>query len=441
MTWRTGLNSLFVYPETPASFWSFKDALKFVAKKAPEPPLGLITVAAMLPQKWEKKLVDLNVSKLEDRQILWADYVFLSGMNIQINSFKEVIRRCNKLGVKIVVGGPLATTQHKDFLGVDHFILNEAEITLPLFLKDLKNGNPKPVYASDEFPEITSSPVPMWELLEIKKYAGMSMQYSRGCPYDCDFCVVPKIRPGYLKRPIKEVITEIKQLKARLILFLDSSPIEDKVYIKELYRQLIPLKIKWMGLATTKINEDEELLDLAVQSGCSGLLIGFESVSQKSLDGIKKRHNSIEKYEKIIETLHSKNIAIMGCFVFGLENDDKSCFKETVDFIIRTGIDLPRFTVYTPYPGTYGFDKMKKDKRILSEDWSKYDCQNIIFKPKNMTIDELQKGHLYAWKECYSIKNIIKRMLKSKARPLTNLVANIGYKKYAAELIKNRGKS
>ena len=158
MIWGTRLKILLVYPETPASFWSFKDALKFVAKKAPEPPLGLITVAAMLPKEWEKKLIDMNVSKLEDNQILWADYVFVSGMNIQINSFRDVIRRCNKLGVKIVAGGPLATTQYKDFLGVDHFVLNEAEITLPLFLDDLKNGNPKPVYTTDEFPEITSSP-------------------------------------------------------------------------------------------------------------------------------------------------------------------------------------------------------------------------------------------------------------------------------------------
>ena len=181
---------LLVYPETPSTFWSFKDALKFVAKKVAEPPLGLITVAALLPQEWEKKLIDMNISALEDNHILWADFVFLSGMNIQMQSFREVIRRCNSLGVKIVVGGPLATTQHKDFPGVDHFILNEAESTLPLFLEDLKNGNPKAVYSSDEFPDITKSPAPLWELLDIKEYASLSLQYSRGCPYDCDFCSI-----------------------------------------------------------------------------------------------------------------------------------------------------------------------------------------------------------------------------------------------------------
>ena len=159
---------LLVYPETPLSFWSFKDALKFVSKKAPEPPLGLITIAAMLPKEWETKLIDMNVSKLKDEHIRWADYVFLSGMNIHMNSFKDVIRRCKTWGIKIVVGGPLATTQPNDFLGVDHFILNEAENTLPLFLEDLKNGNPKHIYTSSEFPDITTSPTPRWELLEMK---------------------------------------------------------------------------------------------------------------------------------------------------------------------------------------------------------------------------------------------------------------------------------
>jgi radical SAM superfamily enzyme YgiQ (UPF0313 family) len=184
------MNILLVYPDTPSTFWSFKDALNFVSKKSAEPPLGLITVAAMLPNEWQKKLIDLNFEKLYDKDIKWADFVFLGGMNIQINSFKEVIRRCNKLGTKVVAGGPLATTQYKDFLGVDHFVLNEAEITLPLFLEDLKNGRTKHVYQTDEFPDITSTPPPLWELLDKNKYASMSMQFSRGCPYDCEFCSI-----------------------------------------------------------------------------------------------------------------------------------------------------------------------------------------------------------------------------------------------------------
>ncbi len=238
---------LLVYPETPASFWSFKDALKFVAKKVAEPPLGLITVAALLPQDWEKKLIDINVSRLEDKDLLWADYVFLSGMSIQIKSFRDVIKRCNRLGVKIVVGGPLATTQYKDFLGVDHFVLNEAENTLPPFIEDLKNGNPKPVYSSDEYPDITKSPAPMWELLEMNKYASLSMQYSRGCPYDCDFCSITMLN-GRIPRTktttqfLGELNTMYNLGYRGPISVVDDNFIGNKRKLKE---EMLPLLIEW----------------------------------------------------------------------------------------------------------------------------------------------------------------------------------------------------
>ena len=156
------MNVLLVYPETPCTFWSFKEALKFISKKSSEPPLGLLTVAAMLPEDWEKKLIDMNVSPLKDEDIRWADYLFISGMNIHKSSFKEVIRRSNELGTPVVAGGPMVTADHREFLGVDHFILNEAEITLPRFLKDLQNGCPKPIYSTKKFPDISQTPVPLW---------------------------------------------------------------------------------------------------------------------------------------------------------------------------------------------------------------------------------------------------------------------------------------
>ena len=188
-------------------------SLKFVSKKSAEPPLGLITIASMLPEEWDKKLIDLNVSKLTDKNISWADYVFISAMNVHLKSFRDIIRRCNKLGVKVAAGGPLCTTQYNELLGVDHFILNEAEITLPLFLADLKNGSPKHIYQTDEFPDISLAPVPMWELLDMKKYASMSLQYSRGCPYDCEFCSITMLngrRPR--AKSTDQFITELNRL-------------------------------------------------------------------------------------------------------------------------------------------------------------------------------------------------------------------------------------
>ena len=179
---------LLVYPQYPDTFWSFKHALKFVSKKAAFPPLGLLTVAAMLPGNWEKKLVDMNVTRLNDSDIKWADYVFISAMAVQKKSVKEIVARCKRLGAKIVAGGPLFTAGFEEFNGIDHFVLGEAEITLHPFLEDLEKGHARHIYASNECPDISATPIPLWSLIDMKHYSSMNLQYSRGCPYDCEFC-------------------------------------------------------------------------------------------------------------------------------------------------------------------------------------------------------------------------------------------------------------
>jgi len=182
------LRILLVYPQYPDTFWSFKHALRFISKKASFPPLGLLTVAAMLPGEWEKKLINMNVISLADENIKWADYVFISAMAIQKDSVKEVISRCQKLGTEIVAGGPLFTTGHEEFDEVDHFVLDEAEITLPPFLEDLEKGCAQHIYTSNERPDISKTPIPLWSLIDMKKYSSMNIQYSRGCPFNCEFC-------------------------------------------------------------------------------------------------------------------------------------------------------------------------------------------------------------------------------------------------------------
>ncbi|HEY95989.1 MAG TPA: B12-binding domain-containing radical SAM protein, partial [Dehalococcoidia bacterium] len=182
------MHILLIYPQYPDTFWSFKHALKFVSKKAAFPPLGLLTVAAMLPEEWDKKLIDMNIDKLSDSDIKWADYVFISAMAVQTKSVKEVINRCKNLNTKIVAGGPLFTTGFREFGGIDHFVLGEAEVTLQPFLDDLETGNLRHIYSSDERPDISNTPVPLWSLINMKHYSSMNLQYSRGCPYDCEFC-------------------------------------------------------------------------------------------------------------------------------------------------------------------------------------------------------------------------------------------------------------
>ena len=421
MIWRTGLNILFVYPETPASFWSFKDALKFVAKKAPEPPLGLITVAAMLPKEWEKKLVDLNVSKLEDRQILWADYVFLSGMNIQINSFKEVIRRCNKLGVKIVVGGPLATTQHKDFLGVDHFILNEAEITLPLFLKDLKNGNPKPVYASDEFPEITSSPVPMWELLEIKKYAGMSMQYSRGCPYDCEFCSITMLNGRNPRtKSVSQFIAELERLYELgwrgPISVVDDNFIGNKRKLKD---EILPQLIEWskqkkypfnfITEVTINLADDNKLMEMMIKAGFNSVFIGIETPSAESLKECGKSQNLNHNLVNSVKILQQHGFMVSGGFIVGFDNDTASVFQDQINFIQKSGIVSAMVGLLNAPTGTKLFKRMQSEKRMLDVFAGNNMDGTMNFIPK-MNYKDLIAGYSGIIKTIYSQKEFYQRV-------------------------------
>ena len=182
------MNVLLIYPNFPDTFWSFKHALQFVHKKAAMPPLGLLTVAAMLPSEWQKRLVDLNVTRLTEKDLKWADVAFISAMVVQRSSTQQVIQRCKAAGLKMVAGGPLFTADYDQFEEVDHFVLNEAELTLPPFLADLERGAPQRVYATEEFADIHQTPAPLWELVDMKSYATMNIQFSRGCPYDCDFC-------------------------------------------------------------------------------------------------------------------------------------------------------------------------------------------------------------------------------------------------------------
>jgi radical SAM superfamily enzyme YgiQ (UPF0313 family) len=409
---------LLVYPETPASFWSFKDALKFVAKKVAEPPLGLITVAAMLPKEWDKKLIDMNISMLEDKHILWADYVFLSGMNIQIKSFKDVIRRCNTLGRKIVVGGPLATTQYKDFLGVDHFVLNEAENTLPQFLEDLKNGNPKPVYKSDEFPDVTNSPIPLWELLEMKKYASLSLQYSRGCPYDCDFCSITMLNGR--KPRTKTTLQFLNELQTIYnlgyrgpISIVDDNFIGNKRKLKD---EMLPKLIEWSKernysfnfITEVSINlaEDEKLMDLMIESGFNSVFVGIETPSTESLIECGKSHNLKQDLVSSVKILQRRGFIVSGGFIVGFDSDTSKVFQDQIDFIQKSGIVSAMVGLLNAPNGTKLFKRMQSENRLLDVFSGNNMDGNMNFIPK-MSYQELMGGYnriiktIYAQKEYY----------------------------------------
>jgi len=368
---------LLVYPETPVTFWSFKDALKFISKKSSEPPLGLITVAAMLPQDWDKKLIDLNVAKLIDKDILWADYVFLGGMNVQINSVKEVIRRCNKLGTKIVGGGPLFTTQHRDFLGVDHFVLNEAEITLPLFLEDLKNGNAKHLYSTEEFPDISLAPMPMWELLDMKKYASMSVQYSRGCPYDCEFCSITMLNGRKPRtKSKKQFLDELNRLYE--LGYRGSVPLVDDNFIgnkRKLKDETLPAMIDWLKEkkypfnfnteASINLADDDELIKMMVKAAVHSVFIGIETPNDDSLKECGKAQNQRRNLVSSVKKLQQHGMIVSAGFIIGFDNDPPDIFDQQINFIQKSGIVSAMVGLLNAPEGTHLFKRMQKENRLL----------------------------------------------------------------------------
>ena len=297
---------LLLYPQYPDTFWSFRKSLKFVSKESTSPPLGLLTIAALLPDGFKKKLIDMNVDKLTDKDLLWADYVFISAMITQKDSAGKIIERCKKLGVKTVAGGPLFTSLHEEFPDVDHFVLNEGEATLPLFLEDLKNGCLKKIYTSDIKPDITKSPIPQWNLINMKKYSKMAIQFSRGCPYDCEFCDIVNLNGRIPRNKTPEqVINEIEALYQAgwyssihsSIFIVDDNFIGNKIKAKELLRALIDWRKKTKSRITfiTEVSlnlaDDDELLSLMRDAGFDTVFIGLETPSKESLQECGKFQN------------------------------------------------------------------------------------------------------------------------------------------------------
>lgn len=241
------MNTLLIYPEYPDTFWSFKHALKFISKRAPNPPLGLVTIAPMLPEEWSKKLIDLNVDSLKSVDIQWADWVFVSAMNVQAQSAHAIIKQCKAFGKTIVAGGPLFTEEPDAFPEVDHLVMNEAEITLPRFLEDFKNGRPHPVYQTEEFANIRKSPLPDYSLIHAKKYNTLDLQYSRGCPYDCEFCDITalfgrKVRTKTTGQIIRELEGMYEMGWRGNVFFVDDNFIGNKKLLK---KELLPAIIDW----------------------------------------------------------------------------------------------------------------------------------------------------------------------------------------------------
>tara|TARA_Y100000034_G_scaffold129179_1_gene185163 strand:+ start:356 stop:1819 length:1464 start_codon:yes stop_codon:yes gene_type:complete len=412
------MNILLIYPKYPDTFWSFSHVLKYVRKKAAFPPLGLLTIASMLPKKWDKKLVDTNVDELKNEHIEWADMVFISGMIVQGKSIREIVRRCK--GKKIIGGGPVFTTGHEKFEGIDHFILNEAEVTLPMFLKDLENGTTKEVYTSDEKPDVTKVPIPMWSLINFKDYNTMAIQYSRGCPFNCEFCdiIIMNGRIPRTKTPV-QLTNELESLKDAgykgSIFIVDDNFIGNKRLVKEMLRHLI----KWqkqnkypfslLTEASVNLADDDELLSLMSAANFYKVFLGFETPSDAGLKECKKLQNVNKNFVEGVRKINQHGMQVMGGFIVGFDSDTEDIFDTQIRFIQQIGVVTAMVGLLTALPQTRLWHRLKDEERLLKDSTGGNTDGHLNFVPK-MDREKLTRGYSRLVNTIYSHKNYYKRI-------------------------------
>ncbi len=414
---------LFVSPEFPDTFWSFKHALRFVSKKIGQPPLGLLTVAALLPVEWEKRLVDLNMTRLTDAHLRWADFVFVGGMSVQAESARAVIAQCVGSGARVVAGGPLFTARHREFSGVDHFVLNEAEITLPLFLEDLRHGQPKRMYTSSQWADVTTTRVPLWELIDQRQYATMNLQYSRGCPFDCEFCDITVLY-GRLPRTKSgdQVIAELDALYQRgwrgHVFFVDDNFIGNKGKLK---KDILPRIARWMEEkrhpfslgteASLNLSDDPELMGMMVRAGFEEVFVGIESPNEESLKECRKIPNKGRNLISSVRTLQKVGFQVQGGFIVGFDNDPPSIFDTLIRFIQESGIVVAMVGLLNAPINTRLYHRLKKERRLLESFSGNNTDFSMNFVPK-MKIEELLAGYRRILGTIYSPREYYRRVIQ-----------------------------
>lgn len=403
---------LMLYPEFPDTFWSFKHAVRFVSKRGTNPPLGLLTVAAMLPSDWELRLIDLNVSHLRPSDLRWAEIVFISAMDVQRSSTHKLIKRVKSFGLPIVAGGPLFTGEYDSFPEVDHFVLNEAEATLPLFLADLQAGHPNRLYQSTEFPDITQTPIPRWDLLDMKHYDSMAVQFSRGCPFDCEFCNITALF-GHLPRvkTASQLIAELDSLYnagwRRNIFLVDDNFIGNKKILKA---EVLPALIEWrkgkigcLFLTEVSINlaDDDELIAQMVQAGFTSVFVGIETPDEDSLIECNKKQNIKRDLIASVKKLQRAGLQVMAGFIVGFDSDTEKIFDRQVDFIQTSGIVTAMVGLLQAPFGTRLYQRMAKENRLITEMSGDNTDGSTNIIPK-MEASRLRNGYLSILKRIYS---------------------------------------
>lgn len=415
------MNILLVYPKYPDTYWSYSHALKFISKKAAYPPLGLITVSALLPKKWNRKLVDLNIETLQDKELVWADYVMISAMSVQSKSANEIIARCIKSKKKIIAGGPLFTAEYESYPMVDHLILNEAELTLQPFLDDLMVGNPKRIYTSEKFADLKETPIPDYSLLNTSDYASLSIQYTRGCPFNCDFCDITALLGKKVRaKTTEQIIAELKRLNELgfdgSLFFVDDNFIGNRRVLK---KELLPAIINWMDKnnhpfhflteASVNLADDEELMQMMVKAGFAKVFVGIETPDEASLAECSKTQNNNRDLIETIKKIQSFGMEVSAGFIVGFDNDTSTIFQRQINFIQKSGIISAMVGLLNAPRKTRLYERLNKEGRILTD----FDGDNtnfaLNFIPK-MNKEELLEGYQKILDGIYSCQPYFERV-------------------------------
>jgi len=400
-------------------------------------PLTLTTLAALVPGELdvELRIYDEGVEDIPAK--LDADLIAMTVITGTAMRSYELARRFRARGIPVVLGGPHITLIPEEAQRhADAIVVGYAEESWPQLLRDFANGRLQPRYVQRPDLSLDTPVFPARHLLDRRNYLTMDVfEATRSCNHACDFCVAPAAwgRKPYQK-PVEHVAEDIRRQGGKKIIFIDLNLIADRRYAARLFEALIPLKVHWFGLSTMLIAHDKPLLQLMARSGCRGLLIGFESISSENLRDSHKRFNSPEAYRDVVALLHRYDISVMGCFVFGMDHDTPEIFERTARFVVDAHIDLPRFAISTPFPGTPLYHRLDQEGRILTHNWELYDGQHVVFRPAQMSVKELQEGHERAWKYAYRWRSIARRIAGSRTQVPISIMANLGYRFYAHNL-------
>lgn len=416
------MNALLVYPSIPDTFWSFKHILKFIRKRAAHVPLGMLTVAAMMPKEWHIKLVDMNVEKLCEEHLKWADLVFIGAMVVQKESVSEVLDLCKRHGKKTIAGGPLFSSVPDVYPDIDHLVLNEAEITFPMFLKELQQGIARRIYKSEEKPDITQTPLPRWDLINMSYYASMSIQFSRGCPYDCEFCDIVKLngrRPRV--KTSEQMIREFDALynmgwRGRCFI-VDDNFIGNKVKVKAVLRDLMvwqqdrKFPFSLFTEASVNLADDQELMNLMTAAGFDSVFLGLETPAEECLLECGKHQNTAKDLVEAVKTIQRNGMEVMGGFIIGFDNDPPNIFERQISFIQSSGVVKAMIGLLNAIPGTRLHQRLMQEGRLI-DSCTGDNCDGTLnFIPK-MDAETIRAGYQAVLNNIYSPREYYQRVME-----------------------------